>query len=379
MTDTNIYAAGSSDLTITNAGNITTLSAPNGTVNIGSNDAGSVTTEKLGIGLSNAPRNSIELSGNISLGDYSQGGEGNSRSVGVFHDDSDPESLLCGMEIENSTENPNQQRLHLRIHKDNFSSDRRLTIHENGNIGVGVALPHYFLHVDSMNSGSIFYGRYMDVNGYHGGTHDTAPALYAGSIAAGKYIAISDMRKKTDIVSLPDENSLELFRSLNQVSFYYKDPIDNLQGKQYGFIAQEVEKVMPSAINTQTNKPHYICDINDHVDNPIWEENSLVYDISFSECNNRFVRFYVSNNSDESDVVQKDIECVNGRFTFDKQYKNVYVYGRAILDLKAVDYQAMNTVLFSATQELDKNVQKLETENTLLKERLAAIEAKLGM
>lgn len=47
MTDTNIYAAGSSNMTLTSAGNISTLSAPNGTVNIGSDNAGTLTAGTL--------------------------------------------------------------------------------------------------------------------------------------------------------------------------------------------------------------------------------------------------------------------------------------------------------------------------------------------
>ena len=48
MTDTNnIYAAGSSNLTIQSAGSVGTLSAPNGSVNIGTNVDGTVTAGTL--------------------------------------------------------------------------------------------------------------------------------------------------------------------------------------------------------------------------------------------------------------------------------------------------------------------------------------------
>lgn len=61
----------------------------------------------------------------------------------------------------------------------------------------------------------------------------------------------SDVRLKTEIKTLSAENGLDAILKLRPVTYKWKDASDykNL-GDQYGFIAQEVEKVLPSAVIT---------------------------------------------------------------------------------------------------------------------------------
>ena len=96
-------------------------------------------------------------------------------------------------------------------------------INTSGNVGVGTTSPSYLLHVN--------------------GT----------AYATGAAGALSDIRHKKDVASLQGGAVDEVMR-LRPVTFLWKDPKDNgMKGRQMGFIAQEVEQVLPTAVLTENN------------------------------------------------------------------------------------------------------------------------------
>jgi hypothetical protein len=93
-------------------------------------------------------------------------------------------------------------------------------IRGDGNVGIGTAGPNYKLDVQGGNVNS-----------------------------AGAYTNVSDIRLKQDIQPL--ENSLEKILHLRSVSYYWKDQSFD-SSKQIGFIAQEVEKIFPEVVKTDS-------------------------------------------------------------------------------------------------------------------------------
>jgi hypothetical protein len=97
-----------------------------------------------------------------------------------------------------------------------------LAINGSGNIGIKTTSPAYTLQVN----GSV-----------------------AGTSA---YINTSDIRYKKNIEPL--QIGLNEVEQLRPVSFEWKESKDNgMQGRQIGFIAQDVEKILPSIVVTQDN------------------------------------------------------------------------------------------------------------------------------
>jgi hypothetical protein len=78
--------------------------------------------------------------------------------------------------------------------------------------------------------------------------------IKANSIFTGSLSMSSDKRLKTNIVRLP--NSLDLINKLNPVSYKKKDSIASTDYKyeEIGFIAQEIQKVLPMLVVEGTDK-----------------------------------------------------------------------------------------------------------------------------
>ena len=92
-----------------------------------------------------------------------------------------------------------------------------------GNVGIGTASPSYLLYVNG--------------------------TAYASG-AAG---ALSDIRHKDNVKTL-GAGGLDVVERLRPVTFTWKRPMDDgMKGEQIGFVAQEVQKVLPSVVLTENN------------------------------------------------------------------------------------------------------------------------------
>lgn len=87
----------------------------------------------------------------------------------------------------------------------------------------------------------------------------TAPASYqlhvnGTAYATGAAGALSDIRHKKDVKPL-DLSGLDVVSKLKPVTYFWKDPRDNgMKGEQLGFIAQEVEAVLPHTVMIEPNE-----------------------------------------------------------------------------------------------------------------------------
>lgn len=95
-----------------------------------------------------------------------------------------------------------------------------MSLHSDGRVGIGTTGPGYKLHVE--------------------GT----------AYATGAAGALSDRRHKDDIHDL-GLSGLATIERLRPVSFHWKTPADpGMEGEQFGFIAQEVEEILPQVVLT---------------------------------------------------------------------------------------------------------------------------------
>ncbi len=97
----------------------------------------------------------------------------------------------------------------------------------------------------------------LQANGYFGiGTTTPSYPLYVNgtAYAVGAAGALSDIRHKDRVQTL-SPGALGVVGRLRPVTFVWKDPKDDgMKGDQIGFIAQEVQGVLPSVVLTENNQ-----------------------------------------------------------------------------------------------------------------------------
>ena len=91
--------------------------------------------------------------------------------------------------------------------------------------------------------------------------HDAAKAVnttpnfhlhVVGKVGSSNVELTSDERIKTEIESVPDQLALNQVRALDCKYYHYKDPETRKSQKTIGFIAQDVDKIIPNAISKIT-------------------------------------------------------------------------------------------------------------------------------
>ena len=155
----------------------------------------------------------------------------------------------------------------------------------------------------------------------------------------------------------------------------------------YGFIAQDVKTICPSAVTTQEE---FIPDVFHAAEQITWSKVDKKWKLTIHEDNIQFrensvVRFYVSDRKN-SEIMKDVSNCKNepNSFVFDKIYEDIFVYGHQIKDFLALDKEQLFTLHHGAIQNLDDaqhsikdEVNDLKTENKQLKETIEGLQQQL--
>ena len=187
----------------------------------------------------------------------------------------------------------------------------------------------------------------------------------------------SDRRIKNNIEDVPDNLALQQVRDLPCRYYNYIDSVNRRPQKVVGFIAQEVNEVLPSAVHTSTNT---IPNEYRELENITWMDgdvdisgNVLDYKMScdLTDVSGVEYKFFVT--QDENDDAE-EIDIIGNHdntFTFlDNKWERVFCYGKQIDDFLNIDKNQIFALHHSAIQEIDK----LQLEE---KEKTTALETKV--
>ena len=193
------------------------------------------------------------------------------------------------------------------------------------------------------------------------------------SVNSGTFGNFSDKRIKYDIQTYDQLSALEQIEALRITTFKKID--DKLNQINIGFIAQEVEKVIPSSVDKMVN---YIPDIYQWVECEYKkEEKEVIIDNKFNLKFRTRVKIIDQN---ENIFTSTIIDTENGKvvLSLDDSHhslttKNnkIFIYGKKINDFHYIHKDYIFAVAISATQELSK---KIKTQDQTIKDLISRLE-----
>lgn len=234
--------------------------------------------------------------------------------------------------------------------------------------------------ITTANSLSVFGNNAVNLNGY-GFLNRTSPtgifsssasvsfSIYSsGRIVGSEFNAFSDARHKRLRSRSRGDTDLAQLNRLAVSRYTFIDTVQKGNQEQIGFIAQEVEQVVPEAVSK----------IADYIPSVYAMAERISYD---SAAHTLIVR----TRQPHGFAVAEDIKVITAQeehkvrvgtlidaYTFrlngwQKATSELFVFGKSVSDFRTVDYNRLFTMGISAIQELSRRVEQLEKENTQLK------------
>jgi hypothetical protein len=259
-------------------------------------------------------------------------------------------------------------------------------IFTSGNVGIGTTTASYPLDVVSNVYQSFPSGIY-----YMTGVSGTNPAAvwngpYTSSTRYGiralsyiysalGFVTASDERIKKDIAIIDDGDALDKLRQIEPKKYTYRDPVRGTD-EVYGFIAQEVNQKFPQAIQITSQEVPDIFDVfHMELPNKIYYPNlsNSISDIVVITYRNEKISCHIVDRTTEYILVDKEFTSQD----LDSS-GSIFIYGSIVSDFLTLKKDYLWTINFAATQELDRKVQTLETENASLRTELNDVKQQLA-
>lgn len=240
-----------------------------------------------------------------------------------------------------------------------------------GRIGVGTGSPGYPLHVNG--SVNLTYDPNFFINGPGvadpGNQNGNFSAYFSNAIRASEIWGNSDERIKTNIADINDPDSLQIIRRLKPKTFSFINDWNSMSELRvnYGFIAQEVETILPDAVThskeslptiMETCNVNIIKDANDAVIGT--KINMSTKSIPDNWKSNTKVQI-IDKNGQRSLVTVKSIES-SKTFIIDEKLEDTlyFVYGEEVDDFRSVHKDVIYAITTAAVQEIDKDLQSAQ-------------------
>ncbi len=263
----------------------------------------------------------------------------------------------------------------LKFHSDD--TDNILYLDHSGNVGIGTASPSCPLEIDGSSNLSDSYG-FLNSSGSTGQGSGSNPYSIKASdrIMASEFNAVSDQRIKTNINSSNISTDLEKVKQLRLTQYNYIDSISKERKSQKGFIAQEVEKILPEAVNISSG---FVPDIFVLATTIKKQEDKTLIEIPKEHKLQKgdLLRLITPAGQIETEVTEVS-SSQSFTVKLDGIPESIFVYGKKVDDFRAVNYDYIFSTGIGAIQELSKQNEELKAEISSLKSDMSEIKTLFG-
>ncbi|GAB3868309.1 hypothetical protein GCM10028824_12840 [Hymenobacter segetis] len=260
-----------------------------------------------------------------------------------------------------------------------ITSDANLLV--NGKIGIGKHDPEFPIDINSWNNISMQKGFWFLMDGAcraSVGTHTNSVSIRASTgIYCAAYYCFSDERIKEEITTADGRDALGLLNKLVVKNYYYKDYVSQGPGIKKGFIAQEVEQIIPEAVSITKD---FTPGIYSLAENATLADGLLT--ISLKKAHELSTGDRVRIITEASGVQDVQVNVLD-ELTFTVQdwtfsAEHLFIYGEEVDDFRTLDYDYVFCTGISAIQELSKQVDALTQQLQHQEARLQRLEALLN-
>ena len=242
-------------------------------------------------------------------------------------------------------------------------------------VGIGTTNPSCPLDVRGTGSVALSAGYYFSSGtstlGSFGAANYNLSIFASNQIGASAFNASSDRRIKENIHTLT--NALETVNKLRPVTYNYIDKLEHGEKTSHGFIAQEVEEVVPDAVGQTTAVvPTIYRQAN------AFTETTITVTGHGLKTEKKLEVVDPENGKTTIDIVRV-IDADNLEVKFEKVPKDkLFVVGPEVDDSRVLNHDHLMAVGFGGLKELHALVKTQQTTIEMLTERLSALEAKLN-
>jgi hypothetical protein len=259
----------------------------------------------------------------------------------------------------------------------------------NGFVGIGTATPIVPLHitangVDGPNgTGSYFVasGGLITTSGTFTGISlfSSGGIMSRGSISSISGIYFSDKRIKENITNM-DSSIIQKFREIQPKVYQYIDKLQYGNDEHYGVIAQEMEEILPCAIQYQKLHVPNIYDMADISKNIIILKTKSTSNLEYDASGILFpkLKCYDISNNEITVNITKIIDDKSFEIDVTQETSQIFVYGQEVNNHRGINYDTIFMLSFYVTQLLDKEVLDLKSENQELKTQMSDILSRLS-
>jgi len=175
------------------------------------------------------------------------------------------------------------------------------------------------------------------------------------------FITNSDSRIKKDIQDLEDQECLNKLLALQPKKYKYIDTYARGENITYGFIAQEVETVLPEAVKTmQQYPPNIYCNYNITDNNVRLTDNSkytpvLNHKLEIHDGARNIYHFNIIEITDNLNfkINSEKNTVLNGEY---------FIYGYLIDDFKSLSKDHFHAITVASVQELHRKIEQQQQQ-----------------